>query len=181
MFEVESKILNIDAIQICQKLGDLGAKKIDETKLVVDWYGPVGLTHNGDDPWFLRIRSASDGKSELTWKGISDHIGQSRKTEEINFTVSSPERAGEFLQALELEHYAHQEKLRTSFIFKDWRFDIDQYPGMPPFVEIEGESADHVAEAIKLLELTNNKTWNQGERMLVQDEYKLNWFNMKFG
>jgi adenylate cyclase class 2 len=179
MHEVETKVLNIDAKEISQKLAALGAEKVQDTKLIVDWYGPKGLTHNGDDPWFLRVRTEND-KSELTWKGISNHIGQSRQTEEINFMVSSPERAGEFLRALNLEPYAHQEKLRTSFIYKDWRFDIDQYPGMPAFVEIEGKSNEHVAEAIKLLGLENNKTWNKGERMLVQDEYKLNWFEMKF-
>ncbi len=179
MYETETKVLNVNSQEIINKLLSLGAKKVLDTKLIVDWYGPKGLTHNGDDEWFLRIRS-SGNKVEITWKGISNHIGNSRQTKEINFTVSSAEAAGEFLQVLDLENYAHQEKIRTSFIYKDWRFDIDQYPGMPAFVEIEGQSEAHILEAIKLLGLESNKTFNKGERMLVQDEYHLDWFGMKF-
>ncbi len=179
MYETETKVLNVNTEEIINKLLVLSAEKVLDTKLVVDWYGPKGLTHNGDDDWFLRVRSSND-KAEITWKGISDHIGKSRQTKEINFTVSSAESAGEFLQALDLENYAHQEKIRTSFIYKDWRVDIDQYPAMPAFVEIEGQSEAHILEAIKLLDLESHKTFNKGERMLVQDEYNLNWFNMKF-
>jgi len=180
MYEIETKVLGIDAAAVIKQLEDLGAKQVQDTKLVVDWFGPKGLTHNGDDPWFMRVRSYSSEVHEVTWKGISNHIGQSRQTQEINFTVSDPDKIKELLSVLDFENYAHQEKYRKSFTYKDWRFDIDQYPGMPAFVEIEGQSEEYVQEAMKMLNVSDNKTFNKGERMLVQDEYGLNWFNMKF-
>ncbi|MEK7062419.1 MAG: hypothetical protein AAB946_00120, partial [Patescibacteria group bacterium] len=58
---------------------------------------------------------------------------------------------GDLFEKIGLEKYARQEKDRTSFVYKDWQFDIDQYPNMPAFLEIEGNSEEHVKEAIKLL------------------------------
>ena len=87
----------------------------------------------GEDPWFLRIRSDSSGKHEVTWKAKSDILGVARKHKEINFHISEPEKLADLFVELALEKYAHQEKDRTSFTHKNWQFDIDQYPGMPAF------------------------------------------------
>lgn len=103
-----------------------------------------------------------------------------RKHKEINFNILEPEKLSDLFDELELEKYAHQEKDRTSFTYEDWQFDIDQYPNMPAYLEIEGTSEENVKEAIKLLGLENNKTWAKGERILIQDTYGLDWYNMKF-
>lgn len=177
--EIETKVLDIDAENIKGKLVSLGAEKIQETRLVVDWFRPKGVKE-GEDQWFLRIRSYSDGKHEVTWKAKSDILGTARKHKEINFLINEPEKLGDLFDEIGLEKYAHQEKDRTSFTYKNWQFDIDQYPGMPAFLEIEGNSEDHVKEAIKLLGLENNRTWAKGERILIQDTYNLDWYDMKF-
>ena len=178
--DIETKVLDFKEEALKEKLFSLGALKTQETRLVVDWYGPKGLTHHGDDPWFLRIRSYSGGKYEVTWKAKSNILGTTRKHKEINFLIEEPEKLSDLFEELELEKYAHQEKDRISFSFKDWKFDIDQYPKMPAFLEIEGNSEEHVKEAMKLLCLENNRTWADGERTLIDKIYKLDWFNMKF-
>jgi len=177
--EIETKVLDIDSEKIKQKLVSFGAKKMQETRLIVDWYRIKG-TKEGEDPWFLRIRSNSEGKHEVTWKAKSDIIGIARKHKEINFNISEPEKLADLFDELGLEKYAHQEKDRTSFKYKDWQFDIDQYPKMPPFLEIEGVSEKSVKDAIELLGLENNRTWAKGERILIQDIYELDWYDMKF-
>ncbi len=178
--EVETKVLDVDKNFIAGKLEKLGAKKILETRLVVDWYGPKGLTHHGDDPWYLRTRSYGNTKHEVTWKGKSDILGASRKHQEINFIISDPKKFEDFLFALHLEKYAHQEKDRTSWTLNNWRFDLDQYPEMPAYLEIEGTDENHIQEALKLLGLSDNKTSSEGERVLIQKEYNLDWNNMRF-
>jgi adenylate cyclase class 2 len=178
--EIEVKVLDVNKEAVAAKLMLIGARKLQEIRLSVDWYGPKNLTHAGDDPWYLRVRSTSGGKSELSWKSLAKHVGNTRQSEEINFDVSDPKAAGELLRALNLELYAHQEKDRTSWQFKNWRFDLDQYPGMPAYLEIEGESESHVAEAIALLELENKRAISEGERKLIKEEYGLNWNDMRF-
>ncbi len=177
--EIETKILDIDAQEIKKKLLNLGAVEKLATRLIVDWFRPVG-TKEGEDPWFLRIRADSTGKSEVTWKAISNIQGTTRKHKEINFVIPEPEKLADLFTELGLEPYAHQEKDRTTLTCQAWQFDLDQYPGMPAFLEIEGQSEKHVNEAIKLLALENNKTWPQGERLLIQNIYGLNWYQMRF-
>jgi adenylate cyclase, class 2 len=178
--EIETKVLDIEKAELITKLLTLGANKILETRLLVDWYGPKGLTHSGDDPWYLRVRSYANNHHEVTWKGKSDVLGASRKHKEINFTISDTQKFEDFLLALGLEKYGHQEKDRISWNLQNWRLDLDQYPGMPAYLEIEGNSEEHIQEAIKLLGLSNKKTSSEGERVLIQTEYGLDWYNMRF-
>ncbi|MEA2701702.1 MAG: adenylate cyclase, class 2 [Candidatus Parcubacteria bacterium] len=177
--EIETKVLDIDADAVSDALTALGAQKTQDTRLIVDWYRTKG-DKEGEEPWFLRIRSNSAGKHEVTWKAKSDIIGIARKHKEINFFIDEPEKLANLFEELGLEVYAHQEKDRTSYTFKDWSFDIDRYPGMPPFLEIEGSSEEHIQEALVLLELGKNPTWATGERILIQERYGLDWYGMKF-
>jgi adenylate cyclase class 2 len=177
--EIETKILDIDGKKIKNKLLKLGAKKILDTRLTVDWYRIIGMKE-GDDTWFLRIRSDSEGHHEVTWKSKSNILGVARKHKEINFKIQEPEKLSDLFLGIGLEKYAHQEKDRISFTYKKWRFDIDTYPNMPAYLEIEGKSEKHVGDAIKLLNLETNKTWAEGERTLIQKIYKRNWYVMKF-
>ena len=177
--EIETKILKIDKGAVAQKLVELGAEQIQDTKLIVDWFRPSGIK-DGEDPWFLRIRTDASGKSEVTWKSKPDHIGISKQVHEINFPLEQSEPVAEFFQAIGFEKYAHQEKFRISWKFKNWRFDLDQYPGMSAYLEIEGDNEAHLKEAIELLGLSGHKASSAGERLLIQNEYKLDWHNMKF-
>lgn len=177
--EIETKILGINEAEVKNKIISLGGLKIQETKLVVDWYRPKGVKE-GEDPWYLRIRSNSEGKNEVTWKAKSAILGTVRKHKEINFFVNAPEKMAELFEELGLEKYAHQEKYRLSFDLEDWHFDLDKYPKMPAYLEIEGQSEEHIKKAIKLLGLSEHKTWAKGERILIQEIYGLDWYDMNF-
>ncbi len=76
--------------------------------------------------------------------------------------------------------YGHQEKDRISWVYKKWRFDLDQYPSMPAYLEIEGESEGSIQEAIKFLELEDKIATPEGERNVIEKNYKLDWFDMRF-
>ena len=177
--EIETKVLDIDAGDAVARLEKLGAEKKQQTRLVVDWYRPIGVGE-GEDPWYLRVRSNSEGSHEVTWKAKSEILGNARKHKEINFLIGEPEKVSDLFEELGLEKYAHQEKDRTTFVLKDWQFDLDQYPGMPAYLEIEGASEAHVNEAMQLLGLEKNRTWAKGERILIQELFGLNWYDMHF-
>ncbi|MGH7249488.1 MAG: CYTH domain-containing protein [Minisyncoccia bacterium] len=179
MLEIETKVLEIDVKVLKEKLKSLDAKEIQNTRLTVDWYSPPGVG-KGKYPWYLRIRTDTDGKSEVTLKSLLKITGNTKQAEEINIDVSDAMLTEKLFEKIGLEHYAHQEKDRTSWLYKDWRFDLDKYPGMPAYLEIEGKSYNHVQEAIKLLGLTDRKSVGEGERNLIDKEYKLNWSDMRF-
>lgn len=177
--EIETKVLDIDADAIMQKLLGLGAEKISHTRLSVAWYHFRGVK-KGEDLWFLRIRSDSGGAHEVTWKAKSDILGVARKHKEINFKIAEPEKLADLFEELGLETYAYQEKDRTSFVLKDWRFDMDIYPQCPAFLEIEGKSEKHVREAMTLLGISKNRTWAKGERLLIENIFGRDWYEMRF-
>ena len=179
MHEIETKVLEVDTEAIKKKLKSLGAKEIQNTRLYVDWYCPKEAKE-GRHPWYLRVRKTSDGKSEISWKSLEKFLGNTRQSQEININVSDFEKAKSLLEAIGLAHYAHQEKDRVSFALQDWNFDLDQYPGMPAYLEIEGKSEEHVRQAIELLELQNHQAISQGETKLIKEKYGLDWHNMRF-
>ncbi|KKR62142.1 hypothetical protein A2643_02135 [Candidatus Nomurabacteria bacterium RIFCSPHIGHO2_01_FULL_39_220] len=179
MKEIETKVLEVDKEKIKKTLKSLGAKETQNTRLVVDWYGPKGVNIN-KQPWYLRIRTTSDGKNEVSWKSLPKITGNTRHSDEINIYVDEALLTKKLFENIGLENYAHQEKDRISFVFKDWNFDLDHYPGMPAYLEIEGKSHEHVQEAIKLLNLENHRSVGEGERFLIEKEYGLNWSDMRF-
>lgn len=178
-YETEAKILEVDPGQLELKLDGLGAKLVLDTKLIVDWFELPGVKE-GNEPWYLRIRSDSEGKMEVTWKGEAKILGSSARKKEINLVVADRDKSAQILAAIGLEPYAHQEKFRRSWIYEDWRFDLDQYPSMPPYLEIEGEDESHIQEAIALLGLQGHGHSSAGERILIQEQYGLDWYNMRF-
>ena len=177
--EIETKVLAVDKEEIIKKIISVGGKKTGETRLNVNWYRLRG-TKEGDEQWFLRIRSNSQGKHEVTWKAKSEIFGIARKHKEINLFVEDAEKLGKIFEEIGLEKYAHQEKDRRSLALKNCLLEIDQYPGMPAFLEIEGDSEEIIKEIIKLLDLEKNRTWEKGERILIQEVYGLDWYQMKF-
>ncbi len=168
--------VNVDDIK--NKMAKLQAELVLDTRLTVDWYGTSADIKA--QPWFLRVRTSREDKAEITWKSLPAIVGNTRQSQEINLQVSDIEKAKAFIEAIGLNHYAHQEKDRVSWQYKDWRFDLDQYPGMPAYLEIEGTSQGHIAEAIALLGLQNHQSLAEGERRLIEERYKLDWTNMQF-
>ncbi len=179
MNEIEVKILEVDSVRVAEKLQALGAQLLQDTKLAVDWYRPCGA-RDAVVQWVLRIRSYSNGGAEATWKSKTEIVGITKQVREINVSVADPQAMAELFEAIGLEKYAHQEKFRKSWKLQGWRFDLDQYPNMPAYLEIEGTDEYHIKEAIKLLALEKYKTTAEGERIVIQQNYGLDWFNMTF-
>lgn len=61
-----------------------------------------------------------------------------------------------------------KEKHRTSYVFEDARFDIDEYDWIPVFMEIEANSTDKINDYIKILWLENYKTSDVGSKWLFK-------------
>lgn len=179
MEEVETKVLNVNPGLVRETLERLGAEKTQETRLFVRWFWRPEDTE-GEEPWFLRTRSGSLGRAEVTWKARSQEHENVRRHKEIHFSIPSADLMADLFLEIGLVQYAYQEKDRISWKLRDWKFDLDSYPGMPSYLEIEGVHESHVLEAIRLLGLHDHRTWSRGERILIKEVYGLDWFNMRF-
>ena len=72
---------------------------------------------------------------------------------EYEISTNSFEDTNLLLNALGLIRRNYQEKIRHSFIYKDAKIEIDKWPIINPYLEIECDDENVIREVIKLLEL----------------------------
>jgi adenylate cyclase class 2 len=102
----------------------------------------------GDESRWVRLRDT--GKEvTLTVKEIA-HDGIDG-TSEVEIVVSDFDATNLLLPKLGFKPKSYQENRRTSFILAGARLEIDHWPLIDPYLEIEGDSREQVIEVANLL------------------------------
>lgn len=174
MEEIEVKFLNIDPNKIEKKLLRLGAKKVfDKTyKRRVFDFPDRRLDKKG--AW-LRLRDEGDSV-KLTYKrrlGVKDmHGGKVNDVgmEEVEVNVSDFDKTAKILRKLGFVEKFYEENRRVRYLLDGVEVDLDYYPMIKPYLEIEAKSWKDVEKTIKLLGL------NPKDKKLItaQQVYALN-------
>ena len=155
MQEIEAKFMDVNPDMLQKKLAQIGATKVGEffyRRRVFDY---PDWRLDKDHSW-LRLRDEGD-KITLAYKkrlGV-DASGQVNDTgmEEIEVLVNDFDKTAELILKLGFieKHFAENRRIRWQ---KDGvEFDIDIFPAIPPYLEIESSSWEKVDEAIKWLDL----------------------------
>lgn len=140
--EIEAKFININKDDLRSKLKAAGAKLIQpETKM------PRAVFDMGPNK-FARVRDEG-GCITMSYKESHSHTLSGM--EEICLEVDNYEEAIAFLKALGLKIKAEQETLREEWELDGVKLDIDTWPWIPSYVEIEGPSEETVARVAKKL------------------------------
>lgn len=155
MEEIEIKFLEIDSDGVAQKLVALGARKVGDfhyRRIVFD-YPDFRLDQQG--AW-VRLRDEGD-KITLTFKqrlaqNIHSLDGDDGMFERETI-VTDFEATRTILLKIGLIEKMYQENKRTRYMLDDVEFDIDSWPLLPPYLEIEGASWDAVYAAAEKLGL----------------------------
>jgi len=92
--------------------------------------------------------------------------------EEYEVETSDFASMAKILEIAGLEKYGDSIKTRESYRFDDITFDIDEYPGIPEYVEVEAQSHEKVEEGVKLLGFTMADTACMTEAQL-RDRYNI--------
>lgn len=148
--EYECTILEVDVNSFISKIEKMGAKKISEfnQKRYVYDFNPINK-----NKW---IRLRTDGKtSTLTIKEIVDK-NEIDGTNEIEIEVSSFENANKILNELGYVARNYQENKRIKYTLDGIEIDIDFWPLIPPYVEIEGKNENDVRKMIERLKIDKN-------------------------
>lgn len=154
--EIEVKFLNINVDETEEKLKSIGAKKVGEyfyRRQIFD-YPDYPLDKKG--AW-LRLRDEGD-KITLSFKqrlGISAHDGSASDAgmEEIEIIVSDFEKTKKLLLKTGLIEKFYQENKRIRWEKDGIEFDIDFWPQLEPYLEIEAKSWEEIDKAISWLGL----------------------------
>lgn len=138
MMEVELKILEIDPAIITQKILQLGGVLVTPERIVATqkFDTTQGEIKNKKD--LFRIRKNGE-TIEITYKLNRSQNDGFRRAEEIETTVGDWEKIQRIIYALGFVSTQYQEKKRTTFSLNQTLIEIDVFPSIPPYIEIEGE------------------------------------------
>ena len=106
---------------------------------------------------WIRLRKSND-TIELTVKNIYQKSNDKiQKVKEYETNVSDFEETNRILTSIGIIRRNYQEKERHSFKYKDADIEIDIWPLLEPYMEIECDSENTIAEILKKLELENKE------------------------
>lgn len=182
MMEIERKILDIEVKKFTAQLKKLKpAPRALFSGLVRIWYFdfPDGRIRKKKD--LLRLRefipkrgSASVELVYKIYKGVKkgckyfEELELKMPAKNASFTVRVYES---FLLQLGFVQTLYYEKKRTLFSYKKLKFEIDEHPGLPPFLEIEAPSAGAIDKAVKLLKLEKHEQTAESIGELMKRKY----------
>lgn len=137
--EYEAKFLGINKKHVVQDLISLGAELVHKEILMkrAVFFPLDDLEHS-----WIRVRDEGH-KVTMSYKQMStaENIEGVKETE---LEISSFEDSITFLESIGLERKSYQETKRMRLRAEGIEFDIDTWPGLDPYIEIEGESEEIV-------------------------------------
>ncbi|WP_044640949.1 class IV adenylate cyclase [Risungbinella massiliensis] len=143
--EFEAKVIEVNKHEIEKKIKELGGKKINDTTLMRRYVYDITP---GDKSKWIRLRDTGK-ETTLTVKEIK-HDGIDG-THEVETVVSDFEATNELLGKLGYSPKGYQENKRTSFVLEGARLEIDEWPMIPPYLEIEADSREEVVRVAEKL------------------------------
>lgn len=126
---------------------------------------------------WIRLRT-NGSKTLLTIKEVNDRMAIGGTTE-IEIEVSNFEKANDILKELGYNYRNYQENRRITYNLDDVEIDIDFWPLIPPYVEIEGKNEEDVKRIIEKLNLDNNKITTYDVTSIYNDIYNIDILSIK--
>ncbi len=143
--EIEATFINIDKQDLRNRIRAAGGELLlEETKM-------RRVVFDTGEHSFARVRDEGN-KVTMSYKyHDSLELGGAK---EICLTVDNYDEAVKFVKALGIKPKAEQETLREEWLLDGVEIDIDTWPWIPTFVEIEGPTNEKVVKICELLGFT---------------------------
>ncbi len=182
--EIEAKWLNIDLMDFRGRLKNLGGKLVHSERLMtrrVFDYPDKRLEKIGG---WARVRNEGD-KVTMSYKQLNDRTLHG--TKEVTLTVDDFDSACSFLESIGLESHSYQETKRESWKVGDTEIELDTWPWIPSFVEIEASSEEQLKGVAGKLSLDYKDALHGSVETAYQAVYDVseeeidNWQEIRFG
>jgi adenylate cyclase class 2 len=143
--EHEAKVLDVDLIETAALILAKGGEQVGETKLMRRYVYDITP---GDLSKWIRLRDTGDETTLCVKEITSDAIDG---THEVETTVGDFAATNDLLALMGFTPKSYQENRRTSFILDGARLELDEWPLIPPYLEIEADTQDDVLRVAGLL------------------------------
>ncbi len=167
--EIECRFLEIDKVALIKKLREFGAEEKPEQMIEETVIYDKELKWR-DEQKYVRLRKVGD-KTKLTFK--DQKIQTVDGTFEIEFEIEDYKKAELFFEKIGLLPFRHQQKLRHTFHLDNVTVDIDTWPMIPTYVELEGESEADLKLVAEKLELDWQKADFHNARWVIENIYNI--------
>jgi adenylate cyclase class 2 len=137
LVEFEAKVLGIDVADITRRIEEAGGSHVAERKMRRFVYD----IRAGDQGRWMRLRDTGSEVTLCVKEIVGDSIDGTRETET---SVGDFQVTHELLGLLGFRPSAYQENRRSSWLLDGARLEIDAWPLIPPYLEIEGDDAEQV-------------------------------------
>ncbi len=177
MKEIECRFLEVDKESLIGRLISLGAEDRGETLL------EETIIYNSDGSWkdqnrLIRLRKSGD-KMTLAYKEHREHAIDG--AHEIEIGIDDVDKTALLLESIGFPPYRRQQKKRHTFRLDGSTIDIDTWPGIPAYAELEGDSEESLKKLAGKLgfdwkdAVFNNAAW------VIEEKYgipvrKMRWF-----
>jgi len=148
MIEVEAKFIASHA-QVRKKLQALGGKLVKPMRQMTRQNADIP-GRAGDGSW-LRVRDEGDGNVTMSYKCVGQRTLSG--TSEICLQVDNFDNAVAFLKECNIITRNVQQTRRESWELDGAEVDLDEWPWVPPFVEIEAKDEETVLSVARKLGL----------------------------
>lgn len=174
--EHEIKVLDVDIAALTEKLEKIGAEKVyDDSRTII--------ALDTEDKYFLKqkdklIRVTDEGSIKVTM-----HVNQSHPDIKagIKFKTSRLKETMDFFHEMGLDPISKVSVPRISYELGKIDFDIDSFPAIPSFLEIDIEHIEDegysVESLLKELGLENNKVVVMGTED-IHELYGIDYFEV---
>lgn len=164
--EYEARILEIDKDKLIKRLNKLNVKFVGEFNQKRYVYN---IIPKADGKW-LRLRT-NGKKTTLTYKSVEKNSIDG--TKELEIEVDNFENTNSLLELAGIKNKGYQENNRVQYVLDDVEIDIDTWPMIPTYVEIEGKSEESVLNIIKKLGINDKKITTLDVQSLYKEIYNI--------
>jgi len=181
--EIEAKWLNIDVATLRRKLESVGATLVQPerlmTRLIYD-YADMRLEKTGG---WVRVRNEGD-KITLSYKQLSDRTVLG--TKEVSVIVDDFDATCSLLEAIGMRSNSFQETKRESWKLGGVEVELDTWPWIPSFIEIEAPSEKELQSTAEKLGLAYSEALHGSVETAYQAVYDVSeeeidgWAEIRF-
>jgi adenylate cyclase, class 2 len=169
MEEIEAKFLDIDVVDLKTKLEKFGAQFVGSFDYKRKAYDFPSLPLSEKHAW-VRVRDEGD-RVVMTYKQRLEANSETMRDggmKEVEVVVSDFNLTDQFLKSIGMIEKFYEENKRERYIFDNVEIDIDTWPMITPYVELEGNSWENVEAVAEKLGFV----WSEHLRCSTMQIYK---------
>ncbi len=169
--EIEAKFLNVKHDTVRELLQELGAELIQPNRLMrrKNFDYPDKRLEKEFAGW-IRVRDEGD-KVTLAYKQLNDRTLHG--TKEVNITVDDFEQACQLLESIGFEVQSYQETKRESWELAGVQIELDEWPWINQFIEIEAPNETELRSTAEKLGFDMGDALHGSVEIVYQAEFNV--------